>query len=272
MDDSPPISTEAEPSSMHAALPLTQVTKKDGRPYKRREDIEAQIAEAMAADPSTWDLKQLKSESLVYLIRWLWRKNDQKNIGRLIDCLGRRIARIAGDYTSGFNPTVADDFGADIACDISDHIFASTPTRQSEFLEISFRQAVERRAINRRAKLRYRRRHEISESILRTVSTEDGEIGIVAACADDSAGPEEHLLQSEEMRLTPERVRAGLSAITDERHREAVVLRFIEGWPMTDDDPAIPTLKSHFSMSVRQIQNWINTAIYQMRSALGETL
>lgn len=271
MDDSPAISTETEQKVVYAATPLMHVSK-NGQHYKRRPDVEAQINEMLAREPSTWEPNQLKSESLVSLIRWLWLKDDKQNIGRLIECLGGRIAMIASDFTSGFNQSTADDFGTDVAYDVCKHIFAPTPTRQSEFLEISFRQAVERRAINRRSKLKYRRKHERPEAAFEPATSDEGEIGIVESHADGAPGPEETVIQSQEKKLAPERVRAGLSAITDERHREAVILHYLQGWPITDKDPNIPTLKTHFSMSARQIQNWINTARGEMRAALGEIL
>jgi hypothetical protein len=61
-----------------------------------------------------------------------------------------------------------------------------------------------------------------------------------------------------------------LAAVSDPRHREAVMLHHLHGWPITDKDPETPTLCKHFDMTARQIQNWIRTAFDEMRAAVGE--
>src|SRR4030095_8179833 len=167
MDSSSSLQPDPLPA-FGGVAPLTQ-RKKDGSPYVRLPDVEAEIAEVLASDPATWSVATLKSETLVHLARWLWRRNDQKLIGKVIDCLGRRIAQIARDFSSGLGKSGAEDFAIEIAEEVNLLIFAQTATRQSEFLECVFRTAVQRRAINKHKKLRDRLKHERCESSLPAV-------------------------------------------------------------------------------------------------------
>jgi hypothetical protein len=260
MDPSPPPQTDRV-SSLICVTPLTQ-TKIDGTPYRRFANVEAEISGVLATDPSTWSPTTLKSETQVYLIRWQWRQNDQKSIGKLIECLGRRIARIARDFASGLNEFQAEDFAVEIGDEVNLLIFSREPSRQSEFLEIAFRQAVQRRAINKRTLLKERRKHEVAESSLRTADDDDDGEGIIASHADSRSAQES--VPADEV------IRRGLAAISNPLHRQAVVLHHLQDWPLSSKDPQIPTLSTHFGKSARQIQNWIATAFEEMRTALGD--
>jgi len=251
---------------------LTQTFKRSGKPYTRYRDVESEILAVLATDPATWTPHALKSETLVYLIRWLWRCNDQKNIGRMIDCLGRRIAQIARDFASGLPPHVAEDFAIEIAEEVNVLIFASKPSRQSEFLEVAFRRAIKRRAINKRSKIDERMSHEVNESMIQTKETGEDNEGIIASHADGEPDPGEKALLAEAQRLQPEQIRSALAAVSNPHHREAVILHHLQEWQIFSNDSAIPTLSTHFKKSPRQIQNWLKAAMKQMRSALGESI
>src|SRR4051794_6846818 len=127
MDESSSLTTDRSPDE-GGLTPLTQ-SKRDGTPYKRHADAEVEIAGVMATDPSTWSPETLKSETLVYLIRLLWKRDDQKSIPKLIDCLGRRIARIARDYGSSLPKSAVEDFAIEIAEEVNLSLFASEPSR-----------------------------------------------------------------------------------------------------------------------------------------------
>jgi hypothetical protein len=242
--------------------PLTQ-RKKDGSPYVRPPDVEAEIAEVVASDPATWSVSVLKSETLVHLVRWLWKRNDLRLIGKVIDCLGKRIAQIARDFSSGLGKSGAEDFAIEIAEELNLLIFAQAATRQSEFLECAFRTAVRRRAINKRTKLRERLKHEKCESSLPEIESDGKEIGIVSLHADGEPAPDQMASDSESTGRT-------LAAVSNPLHREAFVLHCLQGWPLYDEDETIPTLSTRFGRSPRQIQNWIAKARSEMRTALGD--
>jgi DNA-directed RNA polymerase specialized sigma24 family protein len=243
-------------------MPLTK-SSKDGIPYTRPPDIDAEIAEVLATEPSTWLPDALKSETLVYLIRRLRELDDKKNLGRLLDCLARRLAQIARDFTSGMNRSEADDFVCETAQEVNLLIFARPPNRKSEFLEIAFREGVRQRAINLRKQRRQRMEHVLSESSLPAPDPPEDGCSFIESHEDDDK-------QAELLVLEADQIRRGLAAVTNPLHREAVVLHFFEHWPIASEDPDIPTLSTRFRKTGRQIQNWIKTAINEMRAALGD--
>lgn len=269
MDQTSPTTTDPPLSAVQVS-PLTQTAKKSGDLYVRHADVEAEIAELLKNDPSTWTPKSLKSETLVHLVRWVRPNNDVELIGKIIRELGRRVARIAKDFASGLTEFEAEEFAADIAAKVNCLIFAPAPSRQSEFLEVSFRYCVRRHSLKERAKVDERKAHVLAESSVASAqSGVDGD-GIVASLADDLSGPEDLAMEAELKRLGPERVQRALAAITNPLHREAVILHFLKDWPIKSNDPQIPTLSTHFGMSGRQIQNWITAAKEEMRTALGD--
>lgn len=271
MSDSDPITTDPWPTGL-SVVPLTLSSKTDGRPYKRFDDIEEQISSVIKNPPPSWAPEQLKSETIVYLVRRLQSANDLENLGRLILCLGRRVARIARDFTRGMNQSTAEDFVDQVAFKITEYIFQLSPTGRGERLECTFRKVVRCVAINERDFLKNRRKHEVAESALPASSSKDADASVMQTKESDLSSPEDELIEAEDERLRPERIRKALAGITDERHREAIVLRYLHGWPIQSTDPSIPTLMSRFSKSAEQIRNWIKTAKSEMRSALGEKL
>lgn len=268
----PPSTTADDSPSDVNLIALTQTYKRSGKPLSRYADVDSEILAVLASDPATWSPTALKSETLVYLIRWLWHRNDQRNIGRMIECLGKRIAQIARDFVSGFPPNVADDFAIEIAEEVNLLIFAREPNRRSEFLEVSFRGAIKRRAINKRARFMERLKYEVSESRIQSKETGEDNDGIIDSYSDGQPDPGEIALLAEAQRLQPEQIRKALAAISNPQHREAVILYHLRGWQIHSTDNALPTLSTRFKKSPRQIQNWLNAAMKQMCTALGESI
>jgi DNA-directed RNA polymerase specialized sigma24 family protein len=242
--------------------PLTKTTAA-GKPYVRRQDVTAEIAQLLVTGTSSWTPDGLASETLVHLIRVLWKRGDEENLlGRFVHRLGRHIGRIAKDVAKGFDPTTTDEIVLNVGKDVVTLVFAESATRQSEFLEVAFRVAVKRRTLN---EVQKRKNHPRQ----RQLASADGETNPLKSKADNGPTPEEIVIAAEESELGPERIRKGLAAITDPRHREAVVLHYLRGWPITDKNPETPTLCKRFGKSARQIQNWMNDAFDEMRAALG---
>lgn len=258
--DPPPAAAEIKP--------LTMKSKRDGKPYARRADVETEIQSMLARPPSSWEVTKLKSETLVYMARLLWARQDNASIGRVIDCLGRRIARIAKDFTGGLNSSTAEEFVVDIAAEVNSLIFATTPSRQSEFLEIAFRYAIKRRAINKSEKLQERLNVEVIASTVGNETDGEESLDFVGQIPGNEEKPVDLAAKAEILRLIPK----ALGAIKDERHRDAIILHYVRGWPIFDNDKSVPTLCSHFKMSRRQIHNWLNDGREQMRKAMGGEL
>jgi hypothetical protein len=247
--------------------PLTQSTKK-GKQYARFPDVEEEIRRMLGLDPASWDPEGLKSETLVFLIRSLVREPARHNVlGRLFDHLGRRVVVITRDYTAMLPRAVRDEVEDQVRSRIVELLFTDKATRGSEFLEIAFREKVDALALNelRRAKRQLRSRQFGTldpgpESGARADLDQSVEV------PDHRPGPEDELLEREVREL----LNKGLDAITDNRHRQAILLRFEHGWQIRDNDPSTPTLSTHFDVSPRQIQNWIKTAVSEMRKAMGD--
>lgn len=264
-----PLPTQIDPLPTFASVrPLTQA-KVDGTPYVRFADIELQIQETVVTDPQNWSPDALKSETLVHLIRWQIAHGDDRAIGPMFDCLGRRIAEIVGDFARGFDSGTATAIADEIAMDIVELVFAKAPSRKSEFLEVAFEQAVKRRTINKVESHKKRGVRVISETTLIPKDSTTSRPGIVESHPDAAPGPEQLALLAEAAQLQPELIRKAYAAIKDERHREAIILNF-QGWQLDSTDPQIITLSTHFGVSGRQIRTWLKTAIEEMRTALGE--
>lgn len=190
-------------------------------------------------------------------------------IGRLVDVLGRRICRIASDFAKELPKSVADEFVNNIAADINILIFETNPTRRGEYLEINFRGIVEGISINARAKLNSRLANEVSTSQLSKPMSDEGEQQAYEPL-DENALPDEQAILNELSK--PEMIQRLLGAITDLRHREAVVLRYLKGWPVTAKQVDAPSLITYFKKKDRTIRNWLATAREQMGTVLGENI
>lgn len=261
----------SDPPALPSIPPLTR-RKEDGRSYQRPPDIVAEIGRALTTDPSTWALSKLKSETLVHLIRTNRVRGDETLLGPLVHEVGKRIARIAEDWAKGFDAMTTEEIVVQVGEQIISRILADPPTRQSEYLEIDFRRIVKGRALNQvERREHYPRHHQFVSTTADLDASAPGLAMTVNDVADEGPTPDEIVCEAEAQALTPERIRAGLAAISDPRHREAVVLRYLQGWPITDKDKA-QTLRKHFGISARQIQNWIGVALAEMKEAMGENI
>jgi hypothetical protein len=264
------------PSSLEGGVSVTPLVSVDkaGKPYKRRADVEVVISQMLTRPAEEWVVAaqktgngRLPAEALVFLIRAL-RGSDKNLVGALVNILCRRLLSVARSFAGGFESAEREEILLEVQDQIIELLFARIPTRQTEFLEIAFRKAVQRRTINVVEKMNNR-----------------PELVVVADKRDDEDAPE-HLVESlpekrpnvQEvlLRLAADAqrsslVRTALAAVKDRRHVEAVILRYVYDWPITHSDPTQPSLEKHFGKSGRQIQNWIAGALKAMRNAMGDS-
>jgi hypothetical protein len=149
-------------------------------------------------------------------------------------------------------------------------ILAKVPSRQSEFLEIAFKKAVTGRTINVVATFKQEAMSGIIDTLQSSEDNSETE-DWAGKFRDKRPGPEEIVLSLENDALEPELIRTARHAVKDRRHWEAVVLHYVQGWPLTSSDPNKPCLERHFGVSARQIHNWITKALESMCSAIGAT-
>jgi hypothetical protein len=247
-----------------------------GRPYARRPGTEDEIRRALGSAQATWGElaraappDRLSSEALVFLIRSV-RDSNRNLAGELIESLNHRILQTAGRWCRGFDPMTTEDIRDKVLTEMLSRLLALQPTRASEFLEIAFERVVKTCTLKQVAKHPKRivklgggGSSDPEDADSREERPED-------QVPDPGPGPEEIISE-----LADEEDRAALisnaqAAIKDPRHLEAVLLRFVHGWPVTARDPSKPSLARRFGKTARQIQNWINTGIQQMRESIGE--
>jgi DNA-directed RNA polymerase specialized sigma24 family protein len=267
------------PRRSRAAARVPRLTSLNlrGRPYTRRTDVEVAILHALERPPADWAAmarlkgeERLPDEALVFLVRAI--QNENRDLfGSLIDELCRRVARVAKGFAQGFDSNTTDEIVLEVANWVIDMILSKTRSRQSEFLEIAFKTGVKRRTINIVEK--YQRR-PATLPYLRAESSdgEEASESLAEQVKDENPGPEAILLHLEDDARRPKLVKDALAAVKDRRHVEAVILRYVRGWPMTDKDSDKPSLVRHFGKSARQIQNWIHDALEAMRAAIGDKI
>jgi hypothetical protein len=145
----PPLPLVAPPVASKSVPPLTQTTV-DGVPYTRRSDVELQVLRALEGPPAEWvtvaaggvGRDRLSDEALVFLIREAAARGEETTVGRLIEYLSRRTTPKALEWAQGFDPTTTEEIVGQVDMEVVELIFANTPSRQSEFLEVAFGEAV----------------------------------------------------------------------------------------------------------------------------------
>jgi hypothetical protein len=245
----------------------------EGRPYIRRPGTEEEIRGVLGSAQAAWDElanagppNRLSSETLVFLIRSV-RDSDRNLAGKLIETLNHRILKAARRWCRGFDPMATEDILDNVLTEMVGRLLAPQPTRASEFLELAFERVVKTCTLKQVAK-HAKRTEEPGGG-----TSEDGgshEERPEEEIADPGPGPEEIISALADRQYRAELVRKAQAAITDPRHLEAVVLRHVHGWQLTASDPSKPSLERHFGKTSRQIQNWIDKGIQQMRESIGE--
>lgn len=229
--------------------------------------------EALARPQAEWPTmchgpRRLSNEAIVFLVRRSLNQ-DRDVCGHLIRQLGKAVAGIAKHWAQGFDSLTTDEIVLQVEIEIVELLLAATPTRQSEFLEIAFGKAVERRTINAVQKRRHSpmplRATASHDSDDRTEAEEHGE-----SVADKGPLPEEIAAQLQDKVRRRELIGKARASVKDPRHLEAVILRHVYGWPFNEKDGSKPSLVKHFDKSERQIRNWIAAGLEAMRAAIGE--
>jgi hypothetical protein len=133
--------------------PLTS-TKLDGSQYVRHADITAAIAQALSLPKDQWeewaarsDATRMPSEVLVFLVK-ATAGTDRDLFGRLMWQLNLRIEAIAKRWSRGFDPHTTEEVLESVARRVIEIALVTSPTRQSDFLEVAFSKAVKRHTIN----------------------------------------------------------------------------------------------------------------------------
>ncbi|MBZ9810890.1 MULTISPECIES: hypothetical protein [unclassified Mesorhizobium] len=251
---------EHQDTAQRRAAPL-RCFRKGGEPYTRHQAVEDEIARALGMSHNVWCDQSWRLETLVYLIRLRLRDNDPHILGMLTYRFLERVKPIVDRWSRGYGTADSEEIQIAVANELGDLLYKTS--RTAEYLEIDAATVVKQATL--RATGRDRPKAGEFQSADRD---EEGQYTqTVDGLASEALNPLEQLLAKADEE-------AGgalryLNAVADPRHREAFILRHIYSWPLKDGQDGAPTLCERFKMSDRQIRNWINTAIEQMRAAHG---
>jgi hypothetical protein len=245
----------------------------DGRAYERWQDIVKQIRETCRLPQSDWiaQAPQLESETLVFLFRQTHRVEPDV-AGPLLEELCKRTLRQARHKVKGLKPMEAEHVVLEVEEKILQLLLSGEPSRQADFLEIAFAKSIEQRTLNAIEKLKTStllgHRGEFHPAYGDTDVTKFESQHPLLLAPDSRPDPLKVLLDAEKKERVQALIEQASGAVKDPRHLEAVVLRYLHGWPI-ESKKGIPTLVSYFNVSAQQIRKWIATALKEMREALG---
>jgi len=120
-----------------------------GEPYRRTQENETAILRMLPRPHADWvsEAQDLPSEALVYFVREVAGR-DTEAFRLLLYELMTRVPQIAFASAQGLDEATTEHILFAVERQIYDLVAARPLTRQSEFLEVAFGQAVERRTIN----------------------------------------------------------------------------------------------------------------------------
>lgn len=246
------------------AVPLT-CFRTSGERYIRHQSVEDEIALALSMPHTVWCDQSWRIETLVHLIRLRRRDNDPHVLGMLTYQFLERVKPIVNRWSQGYGPADSEEIQISVANELGDLLNEVPPSRTAEYLEVDAVTVVKQATLRAIGPDR-----PMAWEFQSAYRDEDGQYTqTVERLAPETPNPVEQLLaEAEEEAGGALRY---LDAVTDPRHREAFILRHMYNWPLKDGPDGVPTLCEKFKpTSDRQIRNWINTAIEQMRAAHGE--
>jgi hypothetical protein len=248
-------------------VPALTSANASGKRYERSATVRAEICQILQLPNSAWPGKanELQNETLVFLVRKTYRVLDEL-CGSLLEELRKRIPRLSRRLLTGLDPLSAEDILLNAEIAILELVLSSERSLKTEFLEVAFAQALETLTIDvirKQKKSAMDGRGEIVEVRM------DEEIErSIELIPDDQPTAFDTVLQSERLRLLD----IAYAAVEDPRHLDAVKMHYLDGMPIHSIIRGRKCLTRHFRKSPREIQYWIDTALKQMRAALGVEL
>src|SRR5689334_7592099 len=116
---------------------------------KRWEDVEAEVQRMSRLPQSDWVAKaeDLHNETLVFLIGKTHRVDEQV-CGPLLRVLKARTISMAGRHAKGFDEPETEDIVLKVEGKIVELVLTEKPSRDSDFLQLSFATVVQRLTLN----------------------------------------------------------------------------------------------------------------------------
>jgi len=215
------------------------------------------------------EAEDLQNETLVFLVRRTRDAYPDLYAG-LFRKFSKRLTRLARLPLRGLDRTTGQEIVLKVEIDIMVLVLAEKPSRKSEFLEVAFAQAVERRTVNLIEK------HKNSPlghhaDILPGAMDEDGDDieRPIELAPDDGPGPEEILLELWDEDLRDQLIQKVCDAVKDPQDLEAFLLHYRDGVPITSTDPAKENLVRDFQETEGQIKHRLSRTMKVIRRRLG---
>jgi hypothetical protein len=227
--------------------------------YKRSADVETELRDLLRRSPQerVAVAPKLKSETLVYLLRYR-HDTSQAVFGHLYDALTTRTLKVIARFTKGFDKgdSTPDMIAEDVLDQLRNDLFLRDTKRQL-FLECNFFTAIKHRTLT--ALERYK------EKAFVQLSATDGTVKVPTGEVEN-----DDALSKLTQQMTRSALLSALRTIKNPLHREAMILRYVDRWPIFDADPTVATLCTRYKKTARQIQNWLNAAKNQTLAVLGD--
>lgn len=261
---------ESSDSSISLA-PLTH-SNTAGDVYVRAPTVERQVIAALALTPM--DLRTrlalnqrassdfLSEECIVYLLRHYVRREDNSRVNELAAALLRRCALIVRKSLSTLGPAALEEGRSEIVTQLFGRIL-DFATNRGDFLQVRFWVVLKRLCVQefqRQLRQHKENKNSVNISQLLTYDEEvDEESELIAVRLTEGDKRRLSTATVEEVIVDDDLGRAALKQL-EEPFRSAYLLRHLEGWPIEDQDPAVPTISRHFGKTPRTISNWLATA------------
>jgi hypothetical protein len=242
--------------------PLTCKTTQ-GEPYKRSASVEREIGGMRSIPQAEWlpRLRHAQPETLVHLIRCA-RRQGLEVYSELFAELASRAAGMAQRWLTGVPEDQKEDAVQDLVLEIMKLAVDLEATRQTEFLEIAFIQAIELRAVDKARGIE-RETERRDTFIPEQLSEYEDEIEHpMEYVRDDGPDPETRLLMQELIQIA-------FAAIKNKKHAKAVYLHYMEGWPIYSSNPRDASLCKHFKESDWNIKYWLEKGLAAMKERLA---
>jgi hypothetical protein len=263
--DATPSERNMSDDTRRAVPPLTSRTE-GGKLYTRFADVEAEIGDVWPRPPAHWIAlkKKLKNETVVFLIKKGGVKDDQIR-GELQAELNVRTIRIAKGGMKGFDYVLKEEMALEVEAQVFSLVWPDANCAQAEYLEVNFAGKV--RDLSRNVIERYK--HSVvakrDQLDVWTGAEAEGEYDVVELrrdVADVRRNSEEILLLIEDDSRQDELLQFIRDSVKDPRHFLALYLFHAE-------DKSLAQIAAQFKTKVRQIRDWKDTAMHQIRVALG---
>lgn len=235
--------------------PLTRLCRESGEVYRRDSTIERQIKAALCLVPETLlthatiaDIEAadyLKEESLIYLIRDHLRQGRQEVAGKLCEILAGRCVALIIRYLGRFGQMAVEDAHDRVMTQVWERILDLKSDR-GDFFQVRFWQAFRPFVAKayHQAKAEHRRNAPLPES--EDEPWPDG-VGEGAGASLPSIDNVERAMELDE-----------ILGLLPERHRTALIMRDVLGFPVESKEVGEPTISRYFGKTPRSIRNWFD--------------